>query len=52
MPEDTVNVLVKERDRDIAKNDLMRRVPLHNDVQDQAHHIIVPSYSAWFDNNR
>jgi len=51
MPEDTVDVLVKERDRDIAKNDLMRRVPLHNDVQDQAHHIIVPSYSAWFDNN-
>ena len=51
MSDEKVDVLVKERDEDISKNEVMRRVPLHNQVQDQSHHIIIPSYSAWFDYN-
>ncbi|XP_063674934.1 SWI/SNF complex subunit SMARCC1-like isoform X4 [Bolinopsis microptera] len=51
MSDEKVDVLVKERDGDISKNEVMRRVPLHNQVQDQSHHIIIPSYSAWFDYN-
>ncbi|KAL5257926.1 hypothetical protein ACHWQZ_G012765 [Mnemiopsis leidyi] len=51
MSEEKVEVLIKERDDDISKNEVMRRVPLHSQVQDQSHHIIIPSYSAWFDYN-
>ena len=49
MSEDKIEVLVKERDEDNMKSEIMRRVPLHAPVQDQSHHIIIPSYSAWFD---
>ena len=51
MSDDKIEVLVKERDEDISKREIMRRVPLHSQVQDQSHHIIIPSYSAWFDYN-
>ena len=51
MSDERVEVLIKERDADISKNEVMRRVPLHTHVQDQSHHIIIPSYSAWFDYN-
>ena len=51
MPDDIVEVLVKNRDKDISKTGVMKRIPVNGDVQDQSHHIIIPSYSAWFDYN-